>query len=128
MATRRNLDAYEARRVKGLALYDRGFRQSEVAARAGVSRQAVSQWVAAWRRGGKAALARVRHPGRPPSLRRAQRAPLIAMLRKGAVARGYPDGRWTGRRVSDLIRKTFLVRVHPKHVPRMLRRFRRAAK
>jgi putative transposase len=126
MTAKRNLDAYEARRLKGLALYDRGFRQSEVAGQLHVSRQAVSQWVAAWTRGGKAALARVRHPGRPPSLRRAQRARLIAILRKGAVAQGYPDERWTGRRVSDLIHKTFLVHVHPKHVPRMLRSLSRA--
>ena len=121
MGTERNLDAYEARRLKALALYEQGYRPSEVAGRTGVSRQAVSQWLQAWRRGGKPALARVPQQGRPPRLTQAHRLRLAVMLRQGATAHGYPNDLWSGRRVARLIQETFGVVLHHKHIPRLLR-------
>jgi transposase len=121
METQRNLEAYEARRLKGLDLFEHGYRASEIAGRIGVSRQAVSQWLQSWRRGGKSALARVKHQGRPPRLNSEQRQRLAGMLVEGAAAHGYPNDLWSGRRVSRLIRDAFGVRLHHKHIPRLLR-------
>lgn len=119
--TRRNLDAYEARRLKGVELFERGYGASEVAVRTGVSRQAVSQWLQLWRRGGKPALARVKHKGRPPRLNPRQCERLSGMLRQGPAAHGYPDDLWNGRRVARLIQDAFGVTFHPKCIPRFLR-------
>lgn len=121
MGIQRNLDAYEARRLKGIELFEQGYRASEVAGRTGVSRQAVSQWLKRWRRGGKSALARVRHKGRPPRLKSQQRLRLSKMLCQGATAHGYPNDLWSGRRVARLIRDTFGVTFHHKHIPKLLR-------
>ena len=118
---RRNLDGYEARRRKGIKFFEQGWRPSEVAGLVGVSRQAVSQWLQAWRRGGQAALARVRHKGRPPRLNPAQRRRLSALLRQGAAAHGWSNDLWSGRLVARLIEENFGVLLHPKHVPRLLR-------
>lgn len=120
MGTKRNLEAYEARRLKGLASFEQGYRASEIAGRTGVSRQAVWQWLQSWRRGGKAALARVRHKGRPSRLSPEQRQRLAAVLAEGAAAHGYPNDLWSGRRVSRVIRDIFGVTLHHKHVPRLL--------
>jgi transposase len=121
VGSQRNLDAYEARRLKGIELFEQGYRASEIAGRTGVSRQAVSQWLQRWRRGGKSALARVKHKGRPSRLTPEQRRRLAGMLREGATAHGYPNDLWSGRRVSRLIWDAFGVRPHPKHIPRLLR-------
>ena len=121
MATRRNLEAYEARRLKAIKLFDRGFRQSEVAGQTQVSRQAVSQWVKAWRRGGEAAVARLPHKGRPPKLKPAQRQRLVALLSQGASACGFPDDRWNGPRLVRLVRDRFGVCLHPNYACQLLR-------
>lgn len=121
MGSERNLEAYEARRLGGLRLFEQGYRIAEIAGRTGVSRQAVSQWVQRWRRGGKSALARVRHKGRPPRLSPEQRQRLAGMLAKGAIAHGYPDDLWSGRRVARVIRDAFGVRLHHKYIPKFLR-------
>ena len=121
MRIQRNLDAYEARRLKAIELFEQGYRASEIAGRTGVSRQAVSQWLQRWRRGGKSALARVPHKGRPPRLNPEQRLRLAEMLRQGATAHGYSNDLWSGRRVARLIRDTFGVTLHHKHIPKVLR-------
>lgn len=121
MGNQRNLEAYEARRLKGLELFEQGYRPSEIAGREGVSRQAVSQWLQSWRRGGKSALARVKHKGRPPRLNPQQRQRLAGMLQEGATAHGYANDLWSGRRVARLIRDAFGVTLHHKHIPRLLR-------
>ena len=44
MGTKRNLDAIEAKRLKGALLLKSGVRQAEVAQRLGVARQSVKTW------------------------------------------------------------------------------------
>jgi len=121
MGTKRDLVAYEAKRLQGIELLRQGLRPAEIARRSGVSRQAVSQWVQAYRRGGLAALARVPHRGRPPRLTARQRQRLAKMLRQGAGAHGYSNDLWSGRRVAQLIAEKFGVTLHHKHLPRLLR-------
>jgi transposase len=121
MGTKRDLDAFEAKRLRGLELFRQGVRPAEIARRSGVSRQAVSQWLQAYRRGGLSALARIPHQGRPPRLNSTQQGQLEAMLLCGATAHGYVNDLWTSRRVAKLIRDNFTVTFHHKHIPRLLR-------
>jgi transposase len=127
MRSRRNLDAYEARRLRAISLFEQGHRPTEIAGIAWVSRQAVSQWLKAWRLGGLAALARVRHKGRPPRLDATKLRRLAAMLRKGAKAYGYPDDHWNSRRVADLILRRLSVSLHRNQIPRLLRSLHKPA-
>lgn len=117
----RDLKAYEARRRKGIALFERGYRASEVAGLTHVSRQAVWQWISAWRSEGEDALSRVRHKGRPPKLSPPQRRQLKTILQQGAVAHGFSSKGWDSRRVVLVISRRFGVSYNLKHIPRLLR-------
>ena len=50
-----------------------------------------------------------------------QRARLLKLLLKGAVAHGYSTDLWTLPRVAEVIAKTFGVHYHPAHVWKILR-------
>jgi transposase len=54
----------QARRLRAIQMIGIGASQADVARRLGVTREAVRQWVDAWREGGAAALAPRRHPPR----------------------------------------------------------------
>lgn len=121
MGTKRDLDAFEAKRLRGIELFGQGVRPAEIARRLGVSRQAVSQWLQAYRHGGLSALARIPHQGRPPRLTVQQKGQLEAMLFCGATAHGYVNDLWTARRIKKLVRDKFGITFHHKHIPRLLR-------
>jgi putative transposase len=72
--------------------------------------------------GGTKALGAKPVPGRPRKLGEGECQRLLKLLRTGAKAHGYPDDRWTLKRVSELILREFRVQYHPRHVWRLLRR------
>jgi transposase len=86
----------------------------------GASPSSVSRWKKALRRRGADGLAARPHPGPKPRLNGTQRRSLAALLKKGAVAAGYPNDLWTCRRVRDLIVRNFGVRYDFNHVGRVL--------
>ena len=59
--------------------------------------------------------------GPRPRLSDEQLAELVALLEQGAAAHGWPDSRWTARRVADLVERSFGLRFHPEHVRKMLK-------
>jgi transposase len=89
--------------MQGIALFKQGLSQSEVARRLGVTREAVRQWVQAWRTGGPAALA-------PRPRVRKRRVDLIRIA--NALEREYrrSKGALTTWRVRQIIQRTFVVR------------------
>lgn len=81
----------------------RGASQAEVARRLEVTREAVRQWVDAWRKGGPAALAarpRIRHP-------RVELARIVTAIEH---ARRQSNRPLTTRRVRDIIERGFGVK------------------
>lgn len=88
--------------------------QVAVAREFGVSPAAIAQWYARWQRGGRAALQARPHPGRPPQLTERQWARLGTLLRRGAIAAGFPTERWTLVRIARLIQRTFGITYHPR--------------
>lgn len=86
-----------------MELLDGGMSQSAVARQLGVSRQAVSTWVAVRLAGGKKALASKGKPGRKTALTAAERKKVESALLKGPVKNGYRNDLWTLRRISAII-------------------------
>lgn len=93
----------EGRRREALKLLKAGTSQAEVSRQLNVTRQAVSKWVSARRKGGAKALASKGKPGRKAALTTAERQKLEVALMKGPVKNGYRNDLWTIRRVAAVI-------------------------
>ena len=108
----------ERRRRRAVRLVDAGERPGVVARILGVTPSSLSRW----RRLGRlpAGLDAKPVPGRKPRLSDKQLATLETLLRKGAVAHGWPNHLWTAKRVAVLIERRFGVRFHPEHARKIL--------
>lgn len=95
--------------MQAAGLFEQGVRQVQVARLLGVSRQAVGQWHAAWREGGREALV-ARPNGSRSYLTPEQEQELPRELRFGASAYGWEDQGWTLSRIARVIEERFGVR------------------
>ena len=75
------------------------------AAALGVSKGAVSQWVARGKAGGVAALRNQPHSGATPKLAEQQRQRLPDILRRGAQAYGFVGDVWTQQLIAAVIKR-----------------------
>jgi transposase len=109
----------EERRREGMRLLAQKHSQAEVARRCGVSRTTALRWARA--REKKRERAWKRKPlGRPSKLTEAQKQQLEKALLQGAQAHGFLNELWTLARVARLIENLTAVRLHPRHVWRVL--------
>ena len=111
----------EARRRRAVALLDKGLGVREVARQIGCAPASVSRWQAEVRSRGPDGLQAKPAPGRPRRLTARQRARLLQLLLKGAMAQGFSTDLWTLPRVATVITHTFGVTYHPAHVWKILR-------
>ncbi len=102
---KRDHTAMEARREQALELLDAGTTQSEVSRQLGVSRQAVSKWVAMRREAGEDGIKSKGKPGRKTALTEAERTAVEVVLVGGPVKSGYRNDLWTLRRIATVIGK-----------------------
>ena len=86
-----------------------GDRQVAIAHALGVTRAAVSQWHAAWERGGAGALASKGPPGFPSRLTPEKRRELKRIVLRGPRRLGYATDFWTVDRIRDAARKKLRV-------------------
>jgi transposase len=122
MATKRDLEAIEARRVQGLRLLKRGVLQSEVARRVGVTRQTVHIWAQRLQEAsGAIGQLRARPLGRPMKLDAEQLRDLRGTLLRGALAVGFPTELWTIKRVRAVIKQRYEVEYGTSGCWRLLR-------
>src|SRR5262249_31439588 len=113
----------EERRRAGAKLLRAGrLSQAEIARQLGVSRATVSDWAKRLTSGGLRALQRRKATGRPAELTRDDQKALRRLLRRGALAAGFPTDRWTLRRIAQVIQREFEVRYHPSSLHRVLKR------
>jgi putative transposase len=112
----------ERRRQAGRWLKHTRLAQAEIARRLGVSRAAVSKWAKAIQQGGLRALWPRRSSGRPHKLIHEQERELKRLLRRGALAAGFPTDRWTLPRIQKLIQREFHVTYHPNYLSRLMDR------
>lgn len=98
----------EAVRFEAVEMFEQGVRPPEVARRLRVSRKSAYAWHAAWRDGGRPALASKGAGGFPCQLSDAQAERLQVELEAGPAVHGWvEDQRWTLARVAELIHRLF---------------------
>jgi transposase InsO family protein len=93
---------------------EEGFTQEMVAREAGLSNAAVAKWVARYRREGEEGLRDRDHPGSRTHLPEPVQNKILE-LKKAEPSRGI-------KRISQLLRRVFLLRASPKTVGQILRR------
>jgi transposase len=120
MATKRDFQAMEKRRMKAAGLLEKGMSQAEVARRVGATRQSVMRWQQALEEGGASALKAAGRAGRKPQLNPEQDRRLAEILVAGAQAAGFPTPLWTLPRVAEVIGREFGVKCHPTTAMRLL--------
>jgi transposase len=107
---RRDFEALKRRRMRAADMFRRGKRQADVARALGVSAESASEWFRLWSAGGRAALAGAGRAGRLPRISDEQLAEVVAALKKGPRANGFPTDLWTLARVADVIEGTTGIR------------------
>lgn len=112
-------DWKEGRRKRALELKELEWKQCEIAESLGVSRAAVSQWVAHTREHGSGSWrAKPRLHG-PVKLTPEQFDRIPELLSHSAEAYGFFGDVWTCARVATVIRNEFRVSYHKAHVSRL---------
>ena len=111
----------ELRRFRALELKRNGWRQQYIATAVGVTKGAVSHWIAVARTQGEAALRARPHSGRPAELLPAEKRLIPELLSYGADAYGFRGEVWTCPRVRKVIEWAFGVSYHKSHVARLLK-------
>ncbi len=113
----------EERRLAGARLLGEGkLSQAKIARELGVDKSTVSQWRTILERTGVEGLKARISGGRPPRLSEQGQQQLLADLRKGAQAHGYPDERWTLSRIAAVLRDSQGIRYDPDHLSVVMRR------
>lgn len=93
----------EQRRLKAIKLKAKGWSQYKIANHFGVSFEAVSKWVKAYKTSGVNGLKSKGHPGPESQLSAAARKELKAAILRGPKALGHATGIWTLERIARLI-------------------------
>ena len=107
--------------MRALSLKHERWSQRTIAEALGVSRPAVSQWLAAAERGGPNALRSHSVPGRDCRLTAEQKRMIPEFLWHGPEAYGFRGQVWTCTRIAQVIEEEFGVRYHKDHVSRLLK-------
>ena len=111
--------------MQALELKQLGWMQRAIAVELGVTEGAVSQWLAAARRGGQEALvSRLSHSGTTPKLTPEQVNLIPEFLGHGPEAYGFRGEVWTCARIAGVIAQEFGVRYSKSQVSRLLKRLR----
>ena len=97
------------------------WKQRDIAVALDVSEGAVSRWLSAAHRGGKAALWPRRHAGASPKLTPAQMRLIPDFLGHGSEAYGFRGKLWTTVRVAKVIEEEFGISYSKGHVSRLLK-------
>lgn len=109
ISTTRDRAILERRRKKAGRLFAEGESQASVARRLNVTKAAVCQWHAAWKKEGDEGLASKGHPGFPSKLTTEKKKELRLLILKGPRAEGYATDFWTVDRIRDLARRKLRV-------------------
>jgi len=110
----------EERRRRVVAFLKQKLSLHEIARRIGCHASSVLRWRNALHAGGPAALKAKPASGRPPRLTAKQKARLVHLLGRGAMAHGYRTELWTTQRIAELIERRLGVRYHRNHVGKLL--------
>lgn len=116
-----SLECKEWRRFRALHLSKIGWKQREIATALGVTKGAVSQWLAIVHDGGPAALHSQSRAGRPSKLTPAQRRLIPDFLWHGAEAFGFRGEFWTCGRIARILEQELGVLYSRSQMSRLLK-------
>jgi transposase len=114
----------EKRRERAYELSMAGWQQKAIAEALGVSKGAVSKWLAQAKVGGKDALKSHPAPGGQSKLSTEQLASLPELLARGAEAYGFRGAVWTRARIRQVIEDVFGVKYHVDHMSFLMQKIR----
>ena len=114
-------DWREARRLQAWNLYQKGWKQKDIAEALGVSEGAVSQWLKKAKSLGIESLYHRKGGGPKPRLSHTQLAQLPDLLSRGAEAYGFRGDVWTRGRVDKVIQQVFGVSFSLGHIGRIMK-------
>jgi transposase len=100
--------------MEAVKLFAAGLKQWQVAERLNVSRTTVCRWSGMIAESGEAAMKARKTPGRPPALKRSQKAVFVSILRS-------QDRRWSDEAVQSLLLTRFGVNLSRNHCGRIMR-------
>ena len=120
----RNRDGEQVRRLLALALVLEGWSRQDAAARNGMDRQTLRDWVVRYNVAGLEGLKSRRSPGRSRFLSDEQRAELLALVVKGPDPEKDKVVRWRCVDLRDEVERRFSVRVHENTIGVWLREMR----
>jgi transposase len=112
----------EKRRERAYELSEAGWSQKAIAEALGVSKGAVSKWLACAADGGREALKSHPAPGGQSKLSTEQLAALPEILARGAAAYGFRGAVWTRSRIRQVIQDVFGVKYHVDHMSFLMRK------
>ncbi len=112
----------EKRRERAYELSRAGWSQKAIAEGLGVSKGAVSKWLARAADGGRQALKSHPAPGGQSKLSAEQLAALPELLARGAEAYGFRGTVWTRGRIRQVIEEVFGVKYHVDHMSFLMRK------
>jgi len=121
MRPKGSAEELERRRRRAVQLMQKGESPTLIARILGVSRQSLYRW-RDMVRAGPQGLAAKPPPGRKRRLNDAQLQQLETLLLQGAQEHGWSNNLWTARRVTEVIRRHFGIKLHPEHVRHILKR------
>lgn len=111
---------YEKRK-KAIELYNKGWKQSQIAEALDVSQSCVSLWVKRFSNSGLEALKSRYSPGAPSKLSLEQKQQLLEMLKQEPNNFGFPGHSWIRKQVAELIRQRFNVTYDLTQISRILK-------
>ncbi len=88
-------------------MFDRRTPKATIARQLGVSYVTVWRWEQRWREEGATGWREHLHPGSKRRISPREQKALLALLKKGARAYGYPTDLWTLKRVAEVIRREY---------------------
>ena len=121
MRPKGSAEELERRRRRAVKLMQEGESPTLIARILGVSRQSLYRWQDMARAGPEGLCAKP-PAGRKRRLNDPQLQKLETLLLQGAQAHGWPNDLWTAKRVTEVIRRRFGIKLHPEHVRHILKR------
>ncbi|MCL2646078.1 MAG: helix-turn-helix domain-containing protein [Phycisphaerales bacterium] len=110
----------ERKRLEAVRLHQEGRSVEDIAALSGVYLSVAGRWLRKFSQGGIESLLAKPPSGRPSMLDYHQKCELRELLLKGAIAFGYPDDRWSCKRVAEVMLRELKVKHNPERLPKLM--------
>ncbi len=111
----------ERRRLRAVQLYEKGWRVTDISSALNVSAAAVSQWLSAYRKGGRNALQSRPKTGAPRRVSERHALMITLLLRSSPSAHGIQAHVWDRSLVQQALKRLFGIQYSLQHCGRLLR-------